>query len=45
MIKKGKTKMDFEKVKSELLEIDSRFRIERPDEDTIHICYDTLMTR
>lgn len=34
--------MDFEKVKSELLEIDSRFRIERPDEDTIHICYGTM---
>lgn len=31
--------MNFEKVKSELLEIDPRFRIERPDEDTIHICY------
>lgn len=33
--------MEFEKVKSELLKIDSRFRIERPDEDTIHICYGT----
>lgn len=34
--------MDFEKVKSELLKIDSRFRIEQPYEDIVHICYGTM---